>query len=602
MKNNVGRRQILHARPIRVFVVAVATALTIGASLAATAPAVAATLSGTYYVDNSSGSCSDSGPGSSTAPWCTFGPANSNTFAAGSQLLLKRGDTFQQALKPTGVGTSSAWITIGAYGTGSRPIIKGSGVASDRTIVLTNPDYWRVQDVELSTAGEGILVNYTTTGHQGLDFERVYAHDIQTIFHGSPAQSDDPRLYNSAAITVDIGGAPSPSAGSSVISGITIRNLEATNTAAIYLVGTATGASYPTQPASAISDVFVSEVYAHASKAPFFAFEPTSNLHFVSSYVDCSGHVAESQGTTCNFVYDVSDAVFANNVFINMNNTGSHDETALDIEGVTDNIRVSGNYFGNNAGAGIEYLNFANGGSGGANTNNMVDGNTFYNNGGAAGSQLGQIAIYASSGTPASGTISNNVYASSPNGFLSSASGSAASSLFTVTGNTAVTAENASAMQFTSTQGSKGWRQQGYTGSGGWADLPTFNSGVNQWEASDGAFVGNFELQAGSSNLWVARTWTASSSGTVHIRGQVFKDATGGDGVKALIERNGAAIWPSSPDYLTYKSLPAGDTNGFATDVDQTVNAGDIIRFVVFAGPSHDVSGDLVSWIPSISY
>lgn len=579
-------------------------ALVIAASMS-TSPAYAANLTGTHYIDNAASSCSDSGSGTMSTPWCTFTPANGSIFGPGSQLLLKRGDTFKQALTPAGAGSSSSWITIGAYGTGSRPIITGNGNASDRTVVLTNPDYWRVQDLELSNAGEGIFINYTSTGHTGLDFERIYAHDIQTIFHGSPTQADDPRLYNSSAITIDIGGAPSPSAASSTVSNVTIRQLEAYHTAAIYLVGTAAGAAYPTQPSSAISNVSVSEVYSHQSAAPALAFEPVSNLHFVSNYVDCSGHVAEAQGTTCNFVYDVTDSTFANNVFINMNHTGSPDESAIDVEGDANNVRIVGNFFGNNAGPGVEYLNFKNGApntSANSNTNNLLDSNAFYNNGGTS-VQKGQVAIYSLSGEPpAGGTISNNVYSDSPTGFLNSANGSAQSSNFTATNNNAVSTEYLSAFQYSGSQGSSGWRQQAYTGSGSWTDLTSYDATANQWNGTDGSSVGNFELQPGPTNRWVSRTWVAPAAGSLRIRGQVFKDAATGDGVKVLIERNGTAVWPSNPDYYSYKSIAASDVDGMSSDIDLIVAAGDTIRFVVNSGPNNDATGDLVSWVPSISY
>jgi len=76
---------------------------------------------------------------------------------------------------------------------------------------------------------------------------------------------------------------------------------------------------------------------------------------------------------------------------------------------------------------------------------------------------------------------------------------------------------------------------------------------LNRWEGSGGAFVGS----------------------------QVFEDGTTGDGVHVLIEQNGAAKWPTDPDYLTYRSVSPADHNGYASDVDLTVSAGGILRFVV---------------------
>jgi len=380
---------------------------------------------------------------------------------------------------------------------------------------------------------------------------------------------------------------------------VTISEVEATRTAAVYLTGTSAGLSYPT---AGIKDVDISRIYAHDSHAPEFAFEPASNLHLTSSYLDCSGHVAEQQGTTCVFLYDIGDSVIANNVFVNLNDTGSPDETAIDVEGRSNNLRISGNYFGGNAGAGIELLQLA-GRPGDYSTNTVIDSNTFYGNGDAAGSQHGQIAVANDpSVTPSGGTISNNVYASSsPWGFISNIGGSPDLSNITQTNNAGVSTIYDSAYQFSNTQGSNGWREQSYNAGADWADLPTHDATLNRWEGSGGAFVGNFELQPGSgSDQWVSRTWIAPRSGSITIRGQVFEDGTTGDGVHVLIEQNGTAKWPTDPDYLSYRSISPADRNGYAADVDLTVNAGDILRFLVWAGATN--TGDITSWTPSITY
>ena len=101
-----------------------------------------ATFSGTRYIDNASGSgCSDNNAGTSTsAPRYHFAPVQDSALAAGSNLLLARGDTWTSPLRLSGTGTSSSWITPGAYGSGTAgPIIKGTNQTTDRTVILTNP-------------------------------------------------------------------------------------------------------------------------------------------------------------------------------------------------------------------------------------------------------------------------------------------------------------------------------------------------------------------------------------------------------------------------------------------------------------------------------
>lgn len=79
----------------------------------------------TYYV-SSSGSDSANGL-SESAPWRTIGKVNSmfSSFNPGDKILFRRGDTFFGTLKITKSGINGNPITIGAYGTGSNPVITG---------------------------------------------------------------------------------------------------------------------------------------------------------------------------------------------------------------------------------------------------------------------------------------------------------------------------------------------------------------------------------------------------------------------------------------------------------------------------------------------
>lgn len=87
---------------------------------------------GTYYIDNS---CANNGTGATTV--CAgaggTGPLNSlanyyskaGGYAGDDQILLKRGLTFAEKLRPPSSGTSGHRIIHGAYGTGNPPIITG---------------------------------------------------------------------------------------------------------------------------------------------------------------------------------------------------------------------------------------------------------------------------------------------------------------------------------------------------------------------------------------------------------------------------------------------------------------------------------------------
>lgn len=97
---------------------------------------------GTYYVDNS---CSTNGNGSTTTCGAT-GPFNSianmqaksGGYAAGSYICLKRGQTYRETFTLPSSGTSTSHIVLSAYGSGNKPILKGSDPLTSWTRISGN--------------------------------------------------------------------------------------------------------------------------------------------------------------------------------------------------------------------------------------------------------------------------------------------------------------------------------------------------------------------------------------------------------------------------------------------------------------------------------
>ncbi|MCU7550615.1 right-handed parallel beta-helix repeat-containing protein [Chitinophagaceae bacterium LB-8] len=92
----------------------------------------------TYYFSASGNdSYSASQAKSSSTPWKSINKLNAiwSTLQPGDVVLFKRGDTFYGTIKPTKSGSSSAPITIGAYGSGNDPVITGSITLSSWTSV-----------------------------------------------------------------------------------------------------------------------------------------------------------------------------------------------------------------------------------------------------------------------------------------------------------------------------------------------------------------------------------------------------------------------------------------------------------------------------------
>ena len=139
-----------------------------------------------YYINNLPGSnCSDGGAHTAAQPWCTFGPANRiRSFLAGDEILLARGGSWDQELSLAGRGTLSEPVTLRAYGSGPKPKILRNQAVSDICVLLTDPSYWKISDLEVGRASVGILLHFTQLFNSGITISHIEAHDNRGIWAG----------------------------------------------------------------------------------------------------------------------------------------------------------------------------------------------------------------------------------------------------------------------------------------------------------------------------------------------------------------------------------------------------------------------------------
>ncbi|MGD7706398.1 hypothetical protein [Microlunatus sp. Y2014] len=142
----------------------------------------------TYYV---AADGSDEAAGTTPAtPWATTTKINSTTLRPGDRVLFRRGDRWDGNLVITDSGAPGAPITIGSYGSGSRPRIDAHLPGDDvlaATVLVHNAEYVHVQDLELTnTAAEqgmrtGMLVAVdapTQPVYSGYRIHNLYVHDV----------------------------------------------------------------------------------------------------------------------------------------------------------------------------------------------------------------------------------------------------------------------------------------------------------------------------------------------------------------------------------------------------------------------------------------
>ncbi|MFF7655356.1 right-handed parallel beta-helix repeat-containing protein [Streptomyces sp. NPDC007983] len=130
---------------------AAATLTALPAPASASAPVASGRASGTtYYVDSRSGN--DGASGTSTrAAWRSLERIGRTTFRPGDRVLLKGGGSWKGQLWPKGSGEKNRPITIGRYGTGPKPRIRGEGTVDD-AVRLFNQEYWEIRDLDVSNA------------------------------------------------------------------------------------------------------------------------------------------------------------------------------------------------------------------------------------------------------------------------------------------------------------------------------------------------------------------------------------------------------------------------------------------------------------------
>ncbi len=131
-----------------------------------------------YYIDNREGNDANNGNAPGTA-WKTLDKVSSTVFYPGDQILLKRNETFNGSLILHGSGIKGSPITLSAYGTGERPVIKAGKRAY--AVKITDEQYWEISDIE-TEGGEkaGIFIgctkDYAVLNH--FRITDVYVHNV----------------------------------------------------------------------------------------------------------------------------------------------------------------------------------------------------------------------------------------------------------------------------------------------------------------------------------------------------------------------------------------------------------------------------------------
>jgi hypothetical protein len=601
-------------------------------SISLSVPAFAA---GTrYYINNQPGSnCSDGGTHSMAQPWCTFTPINKiGKVSPGDQILLASGSTWNQQMTLSGSGTSTEPITLSSYGTGANPRIRRNQSVRDICILITDPSYWNISNLEVGEAGVGILLHYTRLSNNGISISNIYAHDNKGIWNyystEYPVSGNKPDPFAaslnidlSSGILFNMSASLALSSTQYVLKGVSLSDIHGTNNVDSVAFNAETSTTDQQDGHNAFQDVTLNGLFllndnGHAARtyqaaglgcSDSLRLLGMTNVTLLNSvlYDEAACHTAT--GTAAIILGRVSNVRFVNNIIFGVPASNSPDETGVDFEWSEAHVDLHANLFAGNAGAGVEILNIH---PRDHNTDLDFFDNTFENNSrtfNPGGASIWEFCQDRGYGTP-SGSITNNLYteAKGSNFFAGSNIG-----LVKNSDNLSISiSSNYAAEEFSSRQAKNQWRYMYQSSASTWSNIPHYVSSDNNgaWEVGPSQFISAFKL-APASNAGrpdtggVARVWVAPRTGTISIRGRVLKsDAAGGSGVYAAIDlvsgKDVTRIWPAKGG----KQLVAGnDRVGYSADVNNiSVAAGDQVRFEVTA--NGDNAHDTVSWTPSVAY
>jgi hypothetical protein len=537
----------------------------------------------TYYVD-SKAPCP--GSGTVSAPWCNFRAVNSRVFIPGDKILLKHGSTFTTRMVLKRSGTSSKYVTVGSYGPGPLPVIDGKDGSGSVGIELYNDSYVQIQDLAIENAITGILIN-NATNQTGYRFLRLY-------------------------LSGDVDGIQSPSGSApATASNLLVQDVEAAHNTLGCRYNRCQGAALTL---GSVSNVIVNRLYSFGNCAAtsFNLGAGATNVLIENSESVGDGACASVGGVTANFLDNDTNVTFVNDIVADAPyDAGSVDFSAIDLEpadGPDSGVKIEGDYIAHNTGPGIELLDHP-----AAIANVKISGNVLYDNGAGPWDPTvypvwGQIWTdeWLDGFVQSTGSITDNLYyAPAGTGGFERVHYGANYSAITQSDNIDVGGPDnvwyaANGFSCT-TQGANGWSYQWSTGNSTWTDFSSCTAVDNldqEWTTRGTAsgFVSNFEeLPSSNPNAWVARSWTAPTSGPVSIRGRVLMtDPTCRSGVTVEITQSGSPtpIWGP-------KVIRAGDEVGVATNLDGVIlDAGGLLHFAVREDGSSQCR---VSWTPSVA-
>lgn len=176
----------------------------------------------TFYISQTAGNDSDSGL-SEDQPWQTFANLDAMRLLPGDQILLKRGDVWDEDMRLWGKGQAGSPIELSVYGTGDKPRIRRTDQVNHRCVVIESPSHWRISNLDFRNAKVGIYLRYNQSRlNEDIVIEDCYFEDMNQTANWNPANYDFELSFNTGVM---IGGKIwAFNSYQPILDGLTIRN------------------------------------------------------------------------------------------------------------------------------------------------------------------------------------------------------------------------------------------------------------------------------------------------------------------------------------------------------------------------------------------
>jgi hypothetical protein len=138
-----------------------------------------------YYVSASQGSDNNDGR-SPTTPWHTIAHVNQQRLNPGDSVLLRRGDSWCETLKPASSGSPGRPITFGPYGSGAKPILDGAcspTAIADFSIDNNEQSHLIYDNLDLRGAREGLRLYAWSVAISNIRLQNSVISSSSTVPH-----------------------------------------------------------------------------------------------------------------------------------------------------------------------------------------------------------------------------------------------------------------------------------------------------------------------------------------------------------------------------------------------------------------------------------